>query len=142
MQKIICCLEKIIIIRRSKRSIRVTGRVEINVRIDVSRLVCEIWIFKGNAKSIYPSLVVYWCVFKGKIRAIYLNVMIKVSTKHWLITVPGQSISLIWIVVRIRFSWTKYKFNFWNRNKNTHNKNPQKKSFITMPLEPMINDAN
>ena len=44
----------------------------------------------------------------------YLNVMIKVSTKHRLFIAPGQSISLICIVVKIRYSWTKHKFNlFW-----------------------------
>ena len=43
----------------------------------------------------------------------YFNVMINVSTKHRLFIVPGQGISFIWIVVRIRFSWAKHKFNLY-----------------------------
>ena len=43
----------------------------------------------------------------------YFNVMIKASTKHRLFIVPGQSISLICIVVKIRYSWTKHKFNLY-----------------------------
>ena len=34
-----------------------------------------------------------------------------ISTKHRYFIVPGRSISLICIVVKIRYSWTKHKFN-------------------------------
>ena len=43
----------------------------------------------------------------------YFNIMIKVSRKHRLFIGPGQSISLICIVVKIKYSRAKHKFNLY-----------------------------